>query len=84
MKAPSVVGASKFSQYSNRLNRLGSRDISGIYINNIYLQISQQHKYKKQNQKNIQIYIEQQYKILIENKCKINSKINQYIKKIQK
>lgn len=34
MKAPSVVGASKFSQYSNRLNRLGSRDISG---NNIYV-----------------------------------------------
>lgn len=36
MKAPSVVGASKFSQYSNRLNRLGSRDISGIYILYIY------------------------------------------------
>ncbi|CAD8116784.1 unnamed protein product [Paramecium sonneborni] len=30
MKAPSVVGASKFSQYSSRLNRLGSRDISDI------------------------------------------------------
>lgn len=34
MKAPSVVGASKFSQYSNRLNRLGSRDISGNLIYN--------------------------------------------------
>ncbi|CAD8206366.1 unnamed protein product [Paramecium pentaurelia] len=30
MKAPSVVGASKFSQYSSKLNRLGSRDISDI------------------------------------------------------
>ncbi|CAD8197215.1 unnamed protein product [Paramecium pentaurelia] len=30
MKPPSVVGASKFSQYSSRLNRLGSRDISDI------------------------------------------------------
>ncbi|CAD8141227.1 unnamed protein product [Paramecium pentaurelia] len=71
MKAPSVVGTSKFSQYSSKLNRLGSRDISDIPTTQL----------QKQNQRNTLIYIELQFKIHTENSFKISMKISLFKQK---